>query len=342
MKVLVNGWYVAATSPEVTEQPLTRTILNEELVIFRGEQGDGIALGNICPHRYAKLGKGRVFGNTIECPYHGLRFGKDGECAHNPHGDGEIPPAGRVNAYPFIERDGFFWIWMGDRTKANAEDIPDFSILVDENYGSVAGYLKVEANYQLIVDNLMDLSHIQFLHPYLSDSDWLNKRTVEVDMEGHSVICKNRAKDMKIPPINKFIKPDALPIGETRLDMKWNPPSNLLLDVRYTTTQDDFHHPIGHIVTPETQSTTHYFFKASRNHRINDGELSHTLRGMFLRAFAEEDQPIIEDQQQSLGSRDLLETKAISLQTDVAALRVRHTLSKLIDAEAAEGRPLRR
>ena len=187
-----------------------------------------------------------------------------------------------------------------------------------------AGYLKVEANYQLIVDNLMDLSHIQFLHPYLSDSDWLNKRTVEVDMEGHSVICKNRAKDMKIPPINKFIKPDALPIGETRPRYE-NGIRHLicLLDVRYITTQDDFHHPIGHIVTPETQSTTHYFFKASRNHRINDGELSHTLRGMFLRAFAEEDQPIIEDQQQSLGSRDLLETKAISLQTDVAALRVR-------------------
>ena len=180
MAFLKNCWYVAAHPSEVGREPLARTILNEKLMMYRGEDGRGHALGNVCPHRFAFLSKGKLVGDVIECPYHGLRFDTTGACVHNPHGDGTIPPHARVKSYPFVERHGLFWIWMGNVARADPEIIPDFSALVQDGFAPVHGYLQIQANYQLLVDNLMDLTHIEFLHTALSTPDWITKRRSEV------------------------------------------------------------------------------------------------------------------------------------------------------------------
>ena len=81
---LRNQWYTAATSAELGDKPLARTICNEPLVIFRSGNGNVAVLTDRCPHRKAPLSSGEVVGNDIQCGYHGIRFAPDGACTRVP------------------------------------------------------------------------------------------------------------------------------------------------------------------------------------------------------------------------------------------------------------------
>lgn len=176
MTYLRNAWYAAAWDNEIADKPLGRTLLNQPIVFYRDEAGKPVALSDRCPHRYAPLSKGKIVDGTIQCPYHGLRFGSTGACVHNPHGS--IPKAARVSAFPLLEKYGLLWIWMGDPEAADPAVLPDFSIIADhDNYAIVPGYLHVGANYQLITDNLLDLSHAQYVHTFIGNSD-SNERNI--------------------------------------------------------------------------------------------------------------------------------------------------------------------
>jgi vanillate O-demethylase monooxygenase subunit len=111
-------------------------------------------------------------------PYHGLRFDSGGRCVHNPHGDGTIPRAAKVNAYAVAERYGALWVWMGTADTADAALIPDLSeIGKREGWNVIHGTLKVPAHYELLTDNLLDLSHVAYLHPFLTFSGHWPKDT---------------------------------------------------------------------------------------------------------------------------------------------------------------------
>ena len=112
MTFLRNVWYVAALDTEVGREMLTRTILNEAVVMYRKEDGQPVAIQDRCPHRFAPLSRGKLVGDHVECAYHGLQFDCSGKCVVNPHGDGKIPQAARVKNYPFIQRYGLMWIWI--------------------------------------------------------------------------------------------------------------------------------------------------------------------------------------------------------------------------------------
>ena len=110
-----NLWYVAGWSSELTDRPLGRTIISEHIVMFREREGKAVAIGDVCPHRFAPLSMGKICDDgTLECPYHGLRFDASGACVANPHEEGRIPRNAKVRSYPLCERYGILWIWMGD------------------------------------------------------------------------------------------------------------------------------------------------------------------------------------------------------------------------------------
>jgi phenylpropionate dioxygenase-like ring-hydroxylating dioxygenase large terminal subunit len=154
---LRNYWYVAATDAEISRRPLGRMILGEPIVLFRAEDGTPVAFEDRCPHRHLPLSMGRLVGDTLQCLYHGLRFGRDGRCVYIP-GQEHIPQAAKVRCYPVVERYRWIWIWMGDPMLADPAAIADFHWLDDPNWGAKGAYLHVEANWQLVVDNLLDLS----------------------------------------------------------------------------------------------------------------------------------------------------------------------------------------
>src|SRR5690606_22107250 len=166
MSYLRNAWYVAMWAEDLPSGQLEpRTMLGEPLVLFRHSDGGVRALLDICPHRHAPLHLGSLQANdTVQCGYHALQFDDRGECVHNPHGSGRIPPGCRVRAYPAVEKHGIVWVWMGEK-EADALLIPDYSCLDQgSQVASKRDWLTMNANYRLVIDNLLDLSHVPFLH----------------------------------------------------------------------------------------------------------------------------------------------------------------------------------
>jgi nitrite reductase/ring-hydroxylating ferredoxin subunit len=121
---LRNQWYTAATSAELGERPLARTICNEPLVIFRSGSGDVAVLTDRCPHRKAPLSSGEVVGNDIQCGYHGIRFAPDGACTRVP-GNAQIGPNFRARSFPACEIHGLIFVWLGEGALADPALIPD-------------------------------------------------------------------------------------------------------------------------------------------------------------------------------------------------------------------------
>jgi vanillate O-demethylase monooxygenase subunit len=150
MAYLRNTWYVAAWDEEVKPNALfSRRLLGEALVFFREQSGQVRALADRCAHRFAPLSKGTLCKDVVRCPYHGLEFDGEGQCTRNPHGNGAIPKAAQVRAYPVVEKYSVIWIWMGDAEKADEALIPDFSCMDPQRFYVAKRYLHARANYVL-------------------------------------------------------------------------------------------------------------------------------------------------------------------------------------------------
>ncbi len=158
-----NAWYAAAMAEEVTREPMRRIILNDPVVLFRTRDGEAVALEDRCCHRLAPLSAGRLLDDTIECPYHGLCFDKKGACTHIP-GQVEVPEHAKVRAYAVIERYGMIWIWGGEESEADESSVPDWRWVEDDGWTTKGGYFNIPCHYMMSVDNLMDLSHVGYVH----------------------------------------------------------------------------------------------------------------------------------------------------------------------------------
>lgn len=340
MEILMNEWYVAAFSKEVTTTPIKMMIAGRSIVLFRTEEGQPAAMDDRCPHRFAPLHKGRVVGSNIECPYHGLQFdGRSGLCVLNPHGDGKIPSAARVHRYPLVERDGIVWIWPGDPTRASEEKVLNLSPFFDvENRSLITGYYKLNAHFEVVLDNLMDLSHAPFLHPTtLANREDVKGLRFEMLQEGDVVIANHWLKNVQVSPqFRPFWKLPTLD-ADGRANMRWNPPSNLQLDVGYSGLENssdvgvDLH--FAHLLTPASDSETHYFWVSARNFAIGDQAVSDFMESQVKQAFETEDEPIIGAVADYMGTPDLLSLKPILLAGDAAAVRVRRVLQQMRERE---------
>lgn len=337
---LQQAWYVAALSTEVGAQMLLhRKILGRSTVLYRRASGEPVALHDRCPHRFVRLSMGKREGDDVVCPYHALRFDAAGHCVHNPHGDGLIPKAAKVQAYPVVERDGFLWLWAGDTTLADPALIPDYGLLSDGHAHSKGyAYLHMRAHYEIVVDNIMDLSHVDHVHgPLLNTAGHLSAQQPQVREDGRTVTV--RWDWVQDPPMG-FFSPFLKRPGEDarhHVTVAWTAPSTMLLTVGAA--QDGDSDDAGllswdhHLMTPETETTTHYFFGSRRNWGVEDAELNRMKLEGTVAAFTQEDKPIIEMVQQEMGTTDLWSLKPVLLTSDPAAVRARRVLAKLIDAE---------
>ncbi|MBB4858634.1 vanillate O-demethylase monooxygenase subunit [Novosphingobium chloroacetimidivorans] len=159
-----NCWYVAGWSYQVeTGQPFPMQILGDRLVLFRTSSGQMVALEDRCVHRLAPLSLGRCEGEGLRCMYHGMLFDAAGTVIEIP-GQSLIPPNAKVRSYPVVERDSWIWVWMGDAAAADEAAIPRSRSLDDPDYILRHGWLDYDAEAQLINDNLLDFSHLSFVH----------------------------------------------------------------------------------------------------------------------------------------------------------------------------------
>lgn len=161
---VANAWYVAAWSDELqTDAPYGCIMLGNAVVLYRDGDGNPAALEDRCIHRSVPLSLGRVRGDHIECGYHGMQFDCRGQCVRIP-GQSSIPATARVRSYPVIERDGCIWVWMGDPARADASLITSFPWMSKPGWQQTKLHARIECHYQLIIDNLLDLSHLAFVH----------------------------------------------------------------------------------------------------------------------------------------------------------------------------------
>lgn len=161
---LQNCYYMAGWSADFTADTLSQVqLLGQLLVIYRRAGGTLVALEDRCCHRAAPLSLGRREGDDVRCMYHGLRFGPDGNCTELP-GQPVIPAKVCVKAYPTVEKHGIAWVWMGDPAKADEELVPPFVDVDDPDWALSTSHLDVAAEAQLLVDNLLDVSHAPYVH----------------------------------------------------------------------------------------------------------------------------------------------------------------------------------
>jgi phenylpropionate dioxygenase-like ring-hydroxylating dioxygenase large terminal subunit len=350
MPFLRNAWYCAAWAYELEEEQghFARKLLGESVLLMRKEDGVVAAMGNVCPHRFAPLHKGPRTGDVFSCPYHGLEFNSDGQCVGNPNHGGVVPSAARVKTYPLVERWGALWIWMGDPARADPDGIPDFSMAAErEGWAVVRGLHLTAAHYELVVDNLMDRTHVQHLHPLLRfSSEKPADFAVEQSVEQTGNLIWDYHVELNSPkfPILSLTWPDAPDDIMNYFDVRWEAPGNMLLhagSVQMNTDRKIGSHTEGaNLITPSDENHTYYFWSNARDSNIHDKEIDAGIKKGVGGTFEFEDGAMVADVSELMGTNDLMSLKPLLLPSDEAAVRARRIMAKLIAEEQAEERSL--
>ena len=340
MRVLKDAWYVAAWSADVTNELLGRTILGEPVLLYRKQDGGVAAIGNRCPHRFAPLHLGKLVGDLVQCGYHGLRFDDHGRCVENPVGNCHVPKNAVVPCYRVVERHELIWIWMGEPERADDTTVPDYSIIDDPGWAhAIGGYIHCNANYELMVDNLMDLSHVAFVHPKFGNES-MAAGALDVKRNGEAVHANLWMAGSDVPPYlqDRF---DGDGHIDQWLDMKWQAPANLIINYGATLPGQPREHGFSgwgiHFLTPETETSAHYHFGIFRKQAPGAEEAVVQDHEAQKTAFGTEDKPMVESCQAMMGTADFRSMKPIILGSDAAAMQVRAVLEKMIQAESPGG-----
>ena len=332
-----NMWWVAAHKDEVSTQPLARWILETPVVLYRQEDGTPAALYDRCPHRWAPLSEGHVSGDKIVCPYHGMEFNNRGVCTKAPTQHMK-PKTAEIPSYAVREVGAYIWIWMGDQDAIDT-DPPEVGYQVDPDWSPVNGYYEVAANWVLIRENVLDLTHIAFLHKNtFKQDDWIV--APDVYMEGET-ICYEQEFDLA--PLSPLFcagmgLPEDKPIK--RVQKGWMP--SLAISFSDWKVHDpnpdlgarsDFIVRGCHIVTPAQRGKTHYFWMAAFDVPELTEDVQEKTRKSVTAAF-DEDKHLLEKLQASVAAdprgMDFLE---VTLGADGAGIRVRQLLNKKLKAE---------
>jgi vanillate O-demethylase monooxygenase subunit len=302
-----NAWYVAAWSHEVADESLlARTIMNEPLVLYRTSNGSVVAMEDRCCHRLAPLSLGRREGDDLRCMYHGLKFGPDGRCNEIP-GQTSIPAKAMVRPYPVVERGSWIWVWMGEAARADVSRIPETIAATDPDWHIQMGCLDYAANYQLINDNLLDLSHLAFVH-----EKTLGKGVPQWATERPSITRLERGVRFqrwfrRRGPSHYFGKPgevfdtwnlyDFLVPGLFIQRPAWYPPGTAERYAGKAPTEEPlFIRCDDQAVIPVTETTSRYFYSAGGRSKDTSAELAGEIFRFTEVAF-HEDKVIIEAQQ---------------------------------------------
>ncbi len=341
---LKNSWYVAANVDEVGEQPLGRVLLSEPVVMYRTPNGQAVALEDRCVHRHLPLSMGKLVGDRLQCHYHGLQYDGSGTCVKVP-GQASVPPGAKIKSYPVVERYNWLWIFMGDPALADPEKIPDFHEFDSPDWGARRRYLYVKANWQLIVDNLLDLTHLAFVHEStIGNAALVDKAEVKVSRTPNTVNVTRWTLDAAPPP--SFQRAGKFTTNVDRWQIiDFQPPAFLKLDVGCTPTGTGA--PQGkrvggiemrnmNLITPETETTTHYFWGQAHNWEVNNPQVSEMVINEIMTAFLE-DVAVFEAQQVSL--ERIPEPPQIDINADSGVNQARRILDRLHAEERAAMQP---
>lgn len=335
---LRNAWYVAGWSKDITTALRPVRMLGEDIVLYRTSKGDVGALEDACPHRKLPLSKGTLKEDRIVCGYHGLTFDHRGTCVAAPTQE-RIPTGAAVKRYAAIERYGFVWLWMGDAAKADESKLIDI-----ENYGNpawgrtVGGDMPIACNYLYMVDNLLDPSHVAWVHLSSFAGAKTESAPLKVDVGKNGVTVWRWMMDTAPPayyaPLIKFkgnvdrkqhyecVLP-GIGINKSIFSPAGHGgPDKPLHEKTYVNISYNF-------MTPVDEDNTHYYWFQHRNTDPNDAAISETMNKGAYTAFTE-DRDVLVAVHAGMKNR---KTPYIDLGLDAGALRFRKLLKTMAEDE---------
>lgn len=342
---LRNYWYVAALAEEVKPGvPFNRILLNQPVVLYRQADGTPVAMEDRCCHKHYPLHRGLVEGDAIRCGYHGMKFAPDGVCIEIP-GQTAIPRNCRVRTFPVVEKDTWIWIWMGDPALADPAEIGDIHWFADPGWSGKSTVFPVAANYRLIIENLLDLTHVTFVHG-TTIGNFANayKSDVRVDKGENEVRVVRWMMDVPAPPA--YVKCGGFTTNIDRWQIvHYATPALLRIytggcvagtGARDGNRQDEMGWMNINFITPETDRTSHYFWGQCQNHAVGDPEITDMVFQGVKTAFLE-DVEVFSAQQRN---RDLGASRLPEVLTshDAGAMHANRILDRLL-AEQAAGAP---
>ena len=333
-----NAWYVAAAHNEVADKLLARTILNEPIVLFKNGLGEICALEDRCCHRGAPLSLGNPTECGIRCGYHGIEYNRAGVCVAIP-GQTTIPKGAKVKSYPVVSQGDYIWIWMGPAELADPVVIVNYLPDDHVNWPREHDMLYLKANYVRVLENLMDSSHVSYLHKNSIGSSENDSANAKMDVQRtpggvkYSRVMRNA--DAPVDWLKRY------PTGkkiDRWTDMEYVAPSTVL---QFSGGVNAGEYDVGvrsggflirtlHAVTPETEKSCFYFFnKADGYAKFEDPGKPRTWASTT--DVFKEDSFMLEQQQLRLENFDTRQLR--NFNTDAAPVQMERALEERIRQE---------
>ncbi|MDF1586448.1 aromatic ring-hydroxylating dioxygenase subunit alpha [Rhodospirillales bacterium YIM 152171] len=334
-----NAWYVASWSKDVGRELRPTRILGEDIVLYRTESGRPAALEDACPHRKLPLSAGKLIGDTVECGYHGLTFDCSGSCVRAPTQEGMIPKRAVVRSYPVADKWNLLWIWMGEPELANPDEIFPIENFENPSWGMTdGGEMDIACNYLYVVDNLLDPSHVAWVHVSSFAGAGTENQPLEIDTLENGVLVSRWIHDRPVPPyyadlvkfegncdrkqhyecqlpaiaINKSV---FSPAGTGGADKPLH--EKTFVNISYN------------FMTPIDEENTRYYWFQHRNTDPDDKAISERMLAGARMAFIE-DRDILVRVQKGMAER---KTPYLNLGLDAGAMRFRKLLERRMEQE---------
>jgi nitrite reductase/ring-hydroxylating ferredoxin subunit len=332
-----DEWYVAAYATEVVRALLKRTILGRKLVFYRTEAGVPVALDDRCAHRSYPLSAGTLEGDTIVCGYHGFRYDPAGNWIEVPS-QPRCPAGIGVRSYPLVERGALIWVWMG-AGEPDVARLPPQDWLTASDWTRTTGYLHLHGNYVSLHENLLDLTHLSYIHINSFGTPDYARAPFDVEITPDRFAILRSVVPTRLPPI--WGKPTGLDGCETAARIarsEFVSPAMHVVNVRvYDSALPEGARPefllrTAHLPTPETRGSTHYFVVHGRDFAQGDAALSQSMHDQLMVVFRE-DVAALELLETVLADRaeDFYE---ISVASDTPAVAMRRYLKRRAAAAA--------
>lgn len=343
MEYVRNTWYPVAFSSDITHSLTRRTVVEEHLALYRTRANEVVALEDLCPHRLLPLSMGRLLDDAVQCGYHGMTFDRSGKCIRIP-GQRVVPPNARVKAFPVVENLGLVWVWPGDPAHADKTKVFDLPQYHDPGWTTTHGdALHIRASYLSICDNLIDPSHVSFVHLSTIGSSASEDVPVKTEQRGNTVLAWRWILDA--PPVPVVAK-----LGRFKGNVdRWHyyylhAPSVAVID--FGSSEPGAIGPDGdrsrgmqlfscHFITPVDGHNTVDHWMHMRNFAPGDRAMSESIKAEFRAAFSE-DKTILEAIQHE-EDRHGVNRRKVKLALDASAVRLHRVIEQLI---AEETRPL--
>ena len=339
MTFLKNRWYVIAWEHEIPADGLfSRIVLGERVLVYRTSSGEFVALADRCCHRQAPLSAGRREGDCVRCGYHGLKFDATGRCVEIP-GQSRIPSKAAVRSYPTVLCNRWVMVWMGDPARADTAMLPDNFSCDHPDWRYRPGYLHYDTDYRLICDNLLDFSHLSYVHATsLGGSTEIARTAPVITALADGVRVTRRIRNTRPSPyhlrfssftadtpIDRWIDYDFLLPGVLLMSSGARPCGDAEDDLSRT-----IHLHSCQALTPETADSTHYFFQEAHRSDQGDEATTEAIYQGLLVAF-EEDRQMITAQAGNLRLQPGL--PMLPLPMDGALVRFRRLLAEQLAAD---------